>query len=151
LQKHRLYPEEGAAMRLAVATRSMTDFLFQASGELLGLDRLGESCPRYRITGTGNLGYFRELLRLDADWVINLDEDAFVLAPERLAPLVGYMEANGYAACGMPDGGVVPIRRHNPAACNAFFNVFNLRKVRPVWEHWELVLAARHQPEFESG
>ena len=48
------------------------------------------------------------------------------------------------------DGTITPIRRHNPAACNAFFNVFNLRRVRPVWEQWDQVLAARHQPEFES-
>jgi hypothetical protein len=135
-------------MRLAVATRSMNDFLYRASGELLGLD--GLRCERHRLTGTDNFGYFRELLRLDADWVINLDEDAFVLDPYRLLDLVQTMEQGGYAACGMPDGGVVPIRRHNPAACNAFFNVFDLRRVRPVWQDWNRVLAATHRPEYEA-
>jgi tetratricopeptide (TPR) repeat protein len=132
-------------MRLAVATRSMNDFLYEASGALLGL-----GCPRHRLTGTDNFGYFRELLRLDADWVINLDEDAFVLSPDRLLGLVRVMEEGGYAACGMPDGGVVPIRRHNPAACNAFFNVFDLRRVRRDWRDWGRVEAATPRPEYEG-
>jgi GT2 family glycosyltransferase/tetratricopeptide (TPR) repeat protein len=141
-------------MRLAVATRSMSDFLYRASGDLLGLEGVcagnGVRWERHRLTGTDNFGYFRELLRLDADWVINLDEDAFVLDPARLLGLVRALEAGGYAACGMPDGGVVPIRRHNPAACNAYFNVFDLRRVRPVWQDWDRVVAARHRPEYEG-
>jgi hypothetical protein len=139
-------------MRLAIATRSMNDLLYQASGELLGLEDAAtfQSFRRFRIMGTDSLGYFRELLRLDADWVVNLDEDAFVLHPDRLIELIRHMEAGGYAVCGLPDGGVVPIRRHNPAACNAFFNVFDLRRVRRVWERWDRVIAATHKPEYES-
>jgi hypothetical protein len=138
-------------MRLAVATRSMNDFLYRASGELLGLEGSGGlRCSRHRFTGTDNLGYFRELLRLDADWVISLDEDAFVLDPARLLGLVRIMDEGGYAACGMPDGGVVGIRRHNPAACNAYFNIFDLRRVREVWNDWGRVLSATHRPEYEA-
>src|SRR5262245_44329154 len=101
-------------MRVAIATRSMNEFLYEASGHLLGLDGVNAGVRRHRLTGTDSLGYFRELLRLDADWVVNLDEDAFVLDPARLLGLVKAMAEGGYAACGMPDGGVVPIRRHNP-------------------------------------
>jgi hypothetical protein len=141
-------------MRLAIATRSMNDFLYRASGQLLGLPKLmngsGSACKRHRLTDTDSLGYFRELLKLDADWVINLDEDAFVLDPTRLLDLVRALEQCGYAACGMPDGGVVPIRRHNPVACNAYFNVFDLRRVRAVWGDWDRVKAATHKPEYES-
>jgi hypothetical protein len=133
-------------MRIVVAARSMNDVLYQASGEWLGA--LGD---RRRFTGTDNFGYFRELLTLDAAWVINLDEDAFVLDPPRLTDLVRHMEAHGYAACGMPDGGVVPIRRHNPAACNASFNVFDLRRVPPVWQDWQRMQEATHRPAYEQG
>jgi hypothetical protein len=61
------------------------------------------------------------------------------------------MEEAGYAACGMPDGGVVPIRRHNPSACNVFFNVFDLRRVRPAWADWARVLGLRHRPAYERA
>src|SRR5262245_40082902 len=103
-------------MRIAIATRSMSEFLYEASGRLLGLDGPNAGIERFRLLGTDNFGYFRELLHLDADFVVNLDEDAFVLEPGRLLGLVKAMGEGGYAACGMPDGGVVPIRRHNPAA-----------------------------------
>jgi hypothetical protein len=136
-------------MRLAIATRSMNDFLYQASGELLGLDGVNAGVERFRLTGTDNFGYFRELLRLDADWAVSIDEDAFLLDPQRLRHLVQVMDQRGYAACGMPDGGAVRIRHHNPAACNALFNVFDLRRVRRVWQDWQKVAAATHRPEYE--
>jgi hypothetical protein len=141
-------------MRIAIATRSMNDCLYEASCDLLRWSPLGadsrSDVPRHRIQNTDNFGYFRELLSLAADWIISVDEDAFVLEPGRLLDLVQAMEQGGYAACGMPDGGVVPIRRHNPVACNAYFNVLDLRRVRRVWSNWERVVAAKHQPAYES-
>jgi hypothetical protein len=133
----------------------MNAFLYEASGELVRLDRLDRLTPekfeRCRFTDTDALGYFRQLVDLDVDWVVNLDEDAFVLDPRGLVELVQLMDAQGYAACGMPDGGVVRIRRHNPVACNAFFNDFDLRRVRPAWKYWERVVAARHKGAYEAG
>jgi hypothetical protein len=147
--------EPTGGLRVAVATRSMNDHLSRVSGDLVRLDALRERAPekfeRCCLRGTDGLGYFRDLLAIDSDWVVNLDEDAFVLDPQELVRLVGHMDLHGYAACGMPDGGVVRIRRHNPVACNAFFNVFDLRRLRPVWQYWERVVAARHRGEYEAG
>lgn len=132
-------PLASPEFNIAVATRSMNERLFQLSGESLGLDRPGpcRGRARHQFTGIDNFEYFRALSRLDADWVINIDEDAFVLQPSRLVELVRYMDANRLAICGTPDGGVVPIRYHNPVGCNAFFNVIDLRRVRPVWHDWK--------------
>jgi 2-polyprenyl-3-methyl-5-hydroxy-6-metoxy-1,4-benzoquinol methylase len=124
--------------RVTIVTRSMNEKLYELSGSTLA--SLG--CSRQRYTGTDSFGYFRALLGIDVDWAINIDEDAFLLAPDRLTALVRFMESEGYAACGMPDGGVVPIRRHNPLACNAFFNVFDMRRVRPIWQDWDRVRGA---------
>jgi hypothetical protein len=136
-------------MRVVFATRSMNDLLFEASGQLLGQSGATSGWQRFRLQGTDSLGYFRELLRLDADWVVNIDEDAFVLAPGRLTELIRRMEQGGHAACGMPDGGVVRIRRHNPAGCNAFFNIFDMRRVRPIWANWNRVVSAGPRPEHQ--
>src|SRR5205807_10002656 len=70
--------------------------------------------------------------------------------PERLIDLIGHMDEKGFAACGVPDGGVVTIRVHNPVACNAFFNVFDLKRVRGAWKDWDKAVAAKHRPEFEK-
>lgn len=146
---HPAEPPPPAPPRIVFATRSMNDLLYRFSGELLESD--GCRYPRHRFTGVDSLAYFRSLADLEADWVINLDEDAFVLDPARLLELVGYLEAHGYAACGVPDGGVVPIRRHNPAACNAAFTIFDLRRARPVWRDWDKVVTAGPRPEHEDA
>ena len=75
--------------------------------------------------------YFYGLHSFDADWVINIDEDAFCYEPRQLLELLNFMATEGYDYCGMPDGGVVPIRKHNPVVPNAFFNIFNMKKIRP--------------------
>lgn len=148
-----LTPAESPLLRLAVATRSMNDVLYRWSGELLRLDGAGlgpVEWQRHRVMGTDSLNYFRSLLTLDADWVVNLDEDAFLLDPRRLLGLIRHMAEGGYAACGMPDGGVVSMRRHHPAVCNAFFSVFDLRRVRIAWQDWDRVLSAKLRPEHEQ-
>lgn len=134
------------AARTVCATRSMNRQLYELSGKFV----VPTGLSRYRILDTDSLGYFRELLRLDADWVVNIDEDAFLLDPARLVGLIQHMEDHGYAACGMPDGGVVRIRFHNPAVCNAYFNVFDLRRARRVWVDWDRVMSARPRPDHES-
>jgi hypothetical protein len=141
-------------LRIVFATRSMNDSLFSVCHELLALEQLrqryGLNVRHQRITGADSVGYFRDLLNLDADWVVNLDEDVFAVEPEGIIELIPYMQENGFAACGVPDGGVITIRQHNPVACNAFFNVMDVRRVRGAWHHWEQVVASKHRPEFEQ-
>ncbi len=143
-------PAAPRARKIVVATRSMSAELYRLSGEFLTFDGPGPA-HRVRVTDAGSLEYFRHLAGLDADWVVNLDEDAFLLDPAGLLALIDHMEAGGYAACGVPDGGAVSIRVHNPAACNAFFNVFDLRRCRAAWADWDRVAALRHAPEYERA
>lgn len=132
-------------LRIAYATRSMNDFLSRVCGELLGRD-----VKHHRLLGTDSTSYFRELLALDGDWVASVDEDVFVLDPGRLVGLIRHLNEQGYAACGVPDGGVVSIRKHNPLVCNAFFNIFDLRRVRPIWHEWQRALSTRHNSKNEK-
>lgn len=83
------------------------------------------------VAGADALGYLKYILGLDADWVVNVDEDAFVVSQSALLELLGYMQENNYDYCGMPDGGLVSIRRHNPTAMNAYFNIFHAAKIKP--------------------
>lgn len=132
--------------KVVIATRSLHEELYRLSDEFLDFGRSepGRLRPRerHRFVGTDAAGYLRELAQLDAEWVINLDEDAFVADPRGIISLIEHMEREGYAACGMPDGGVVPIRRHHPLACNTFFNIFDLRRVRAAWANWDQALHA---------
>lgn len=72
------------------------------------------------------------------DWVILLDEDFFLTDTDELFSLLSYMKDNEYHVCGMPDGGVVNIRHHNPVAINPFFCIININKVRNIYSAKEV-------------
>jgi hypothetical protein len=74
--------------------------------------------------------YLTTLLGIEADWLVHVDVDAFVFATERITGLIRHMEAGGYVCCGMPDGGVVSVRGHNPVACNPFFMIVHRRALK---------------------
>jgi hypothetical protein len=90
--------------------------------------------PKVRLTGTTADGYFYQLLEdTEADIIINIDEDAFVFDINRLKSLIDYVIQNDYVNCGMPDGGVVHLRRMNPLVTNAYFNILNVREIRKLF------------------
>jgi glycosyltransferase involved in cell wall biosynthesis len=141
--------------RIVVATRSTNEELYRLSGELLRFDEGDPTAlvprERWRFADIDAAAYYRELARIDADWVVNLDEDAFLLDPAALLGLLRRMAAEGFAACGVPDGGVVRTRRHNPVACDVGFTVLDLRRCRPAWRDWDAVRAARHRSAYEAA
>jgi hypothetical protein len=110
---------------VVITTRTQNTHLYDIAMDLITLPYT--KIPLYNQTANG---YFYRLCELDADWVINIDEDAFVWDNEELDGLVHYMQDNEFDFCGMPDGGVVVTRGANPIVMNAFFNVFNLRKIK---------------------
>jgi len=131
--------------KVVFATRSMSLDLFElCSGLLESFDY-----EHHRLVGTEADEYFYNLLSLDADWVINIDEDAFLTNPKRLEDLLDYMEKEDYVCCGMPDGGVFPHRFHNPLVQNAFFNVINISKIRDEFDLLE-AKPLTHRKEYEE-
>ena len=65
------------------------------------------------------------------DWVINVDDDAFLTDFKALYDLMVYMEENAYDICGMPDGlTYTPRDVFNPVSMNPFFNVIQLKTIK---------------------
>lgn len=86
---------------------------------------------KVRLLGTSADGYLYQLIAdTAADWVINIDEDAFVCDFDALKRLIEYCMENGYDNCGMPDGGVVHLRDGNPLVTNPYFNILNTKVLR---------------------
>jgi len=69
--------------------------------------------------------YFIDLVQNNTGWLINLDEDSFVMSLPRLLNLWQHMILNGIDFCGMPDGGVCWHRKRNPHIVNPFFFILN--------------------------
>jgi len=96
--------------RIKIYTRSMNDILYNKSMSFIDL-----YFPKVRLQGTSADGYLLDLIMdEETDIVINIDEDAFVYDTSILMNLVDSVIQNGYANCGMPDGGVVHLRHFNP-------------------------------------
>ena len=82
------------------------------------------------LRDTSQIGYFKELLNTEYDWVVNIDEDAFLINSEIIYYIMDYMSATDTVYCGVLDGGQMDIRPANPVSMNPFFNVFNVRQIK---------------------
>lgn len=111
--------------RVLVTTRSMDDELYALAAALF------PDHPARRLVGRSAEGYLEEVLGIDdADWVVNLDDDAFVTDKAALMSLVSFMQDEGFDYCGVSDGGVIPHRNNSPLVVNPFFNIFHVAKIR---------------------
>lgn len=111
---------------IKIFTRSMNLALYHKAMALCTLPY-----ERVRLVGTSADGYlYRLIADTSADYAVNIDEDAFVTDNGALQRLLDYCMEKGYACCGMPDGGMVEIRRGNPLVTNPFFNVFHTALLR---------------------
>jgi len=70
----------------------------------------------------------------DIDLMIYIDEDCFIVDKTALLNLVNYVVENNVDCVGMPDGGVIEHRTHNPVSINQFFCILNLKKIREKYD-----------------
>lgn len=110
---------------VVVTTRSMDDELYALASALF------PNLPARRLVGRTAEGYLEEVLAIpDAAWVINIDEDAFVVDMTALYDLLDLMDRDGFDYCGVSDGGVIPHRNNSPLVVNPFFNIFRVECIR---------------------
>lgn len=123
--------------RLAIATRSRSELLYErASSFWPPADRV----PRHRITGLHDwrdaVRYLHELLTLDADLVLNIDEDCFVYDWAEVERLVADAWANSWQLVGMPDTLEHCHHRNNCAFVhNPFFNLLRPQQLQALLLH----------------
>lgn len=110
--------------RICICTRSMNISLYKKSMSSISLPY-----KRYRFLFTTADGYLYDLLKLDYDYVVNIDEDAFVIDNDALFDLIIYCITNEIVNCGMSDARI-NIREGNPVVTNPFFNIFDIRKIK---------------------
>ncbi len=112
--------------RIKIYTRSMNDVLYHKSMALCSLPY-----EKVQLKNTSAEGYLYQVIAdTEADWVVNIDEDAFVTNIGALERLIDYCIENSYVNCGMPDGGVVHLRDGNPLVTNPYLNILNTKAIR---------------------
>ncbi|KAA6348890.1 hypothetical protein EZS27_003690 [termite gut metagenome] len=130
---------------IEIVTRSMNRKLYSLSQSTIQLP-----FKHVRLKNTTADGYLYQILKRKVDYVINIDEDAFVLDNNRLLELLKYCIANDMDICGFPDGGVLPIRQRNPLVMNPFFNIIHVKKIQASLSKKEIWKYKEHKAKYEQ-
>jgi hypothetical protein len=113
-------------MNIQICTRSINEHLFNKAMGLITLPY-----QKYRLTGTTNDNYLVRVFLSDCDWLINVDEDCYIIDNMAVQDLLDYMVENDYDYCGMPEAGISACRMaNNPLVMNPFFNIFNIKSIQ---------------------
>jgi hypothetical protein len=70
----------------------------------------------------------------DCDWIIYVDEDCFITNKQALLDLLNHQIENNIHCCGVPDGGVISHRFHNPVSIIAYFMIINVGAMREKYD-----------------
>ena len=119
-------------LKIKIFTRSFDLRLYRLSKGLY--EDLG--WPVVRLTDKSADGYFYSILKdSECDIAVNIDEDAFLTDPQALKELLQRVLEGGYANAGCPDGGSEALPRcGDPHVTNPFFNILDLRQIRPAFD-----------------
>jgi hypothetical protein len=71
--------------------------------------------------------------------MIYIDEDCLIVNNSNLILLINYFIDQKLDCIGVPDGGVINIRSHNPISINQFFCILNLKTIRQKYNENEVL------------
>lgn len=112
-----------------IVTRSANEELYNISKSLWRSDN-----QFHRLTQFGGfqgaLDYLLFILNNFDGWVVNADEDFFLINEDLVDSVISEMKKKGFAYCGVPDGGVIAHRNKSVYNVNPFFNVFNVSAIK---------------------
>lgn len=114
--------------RLVVVTRAMHEPLCDMQMEFLPSET--KTIHLYGFNGReAVIPFLLNAFSIGAefDWLLLLDEDAFLFPGSALYSSIDIMQRDGYACAGMLDGGVFKGRAESPLVLNSFFCLFNMR------------------------
>lgn len=122
---------------IVIITNSLFDDLYRISKSFYD-DMLYEKLV---ISGKNNfygLNFLNDIIinkmYSNIDIMVYIDEDCFITDIKELNNIIEFFIENDLDCIGMPDGGVVSIRSHNPLSINQFFCILNLKKIRKKYD-----------------
>lgn len=85
----------------------------------------------------------------NVDWVIYIDEDCFITNKNAMLELLYFQIENNIHCSGMPDGGVVRHRQHNPISINAFFTILHLSELKKKYNS-DVMLSMKYNTDLNK-
>jgi hypothetical protein len=87
---------------------------------------------------------------LNYEWVILIDEDCFITDFSIVDELLQYQIKNNIYCSGVPDGGVLNTRKHNPISINPFFSILNLKEIKKIYNKNDAELLFKQPDKFKN-
>jgi len=117
-------------MKIAIVTRSNNQVLYERASSFWPTH-----VPRHRLTGYDHwrdaLSYLHDVQNVEADVVVNCDEDCYILHWDAVERLIQRMRDGGHSYAGMPDTQLNhPGRNNGWFVHNPFFSIFFPRAVQ---------------------
>ena len=120
-------------MKIKIVTNYQSDELYSKSLEFykdFGFEFVGINGSN----GFYGFSFFNYMMTdeqfADCDWIIYVDEDCFITNKNAMLDLLNYQIENNIHCSGVPDGGVISHRFHNPISIIAFFMIINVGEMR---------------------
>jgi hypothetical protein len=102
----------------------------------------------------GAAGYLYHILNEAEEWAVNIDIDCFLTHPPSVDRILEEMKKNNFTHCGIPDGGVIPLRSFSWCTTQPFFNIFNAKKIREIKNDlglsWDQIADYRYDASWNS-
>jgi hypothetical protein len=119
-------------MNIKLVTNYQSEELYSKTKEFykdFGFEMIGVDGSNH-FYGFQFFNYMMTDPRFDCDWIIYIDEDCIITDKEALLDLLNYQIENNIHCSGVPDGGVISHRFHNPISIIAFFAIINVGELR---------------------
>ena len=118
-------------MKKTIVTRSANDKLYKIAKSFWSNENTFIQCKQF-AGFSGALEYLLHLFEGNTynGFIVNCDEDFFLTNESLVDAIIEQMKIDGYAYCGVPDGGVISHRNKSVFNVNPFFNVFNVDLIK---------------------
>lgn len=138
--------------KIKIVTNYQSDELYSFSKEFyekLGFEIVGIE-GKNRFYGFKFFDYMiKDDQFKDTDWIIYLDEDCFITDASAMIDLLKYQIDNNIHCSGVPDGGVISHRFHNPVSIIAFFMILNIGEIRDKYNS-DIVNSMRYGKDLDK-
>ena len=119
--------------RICIVSNVMNDDLYEYSKSFYDTIKYSKIVV-FGKNGLHNMAFIDHIiknsLKYNFDWMVYIDEDCFITNLDALNDLIQYQINNNFSCSGVPDGGVISHRFHNPIAINPFFMIMNVADIR---------------------
>jgi hypothetical protein len=127
-------------MKKTIVTRSQNEKLYKIAKALLSDKNEFIQCKQFKGF-EGALNYLKWIFETQSGWVVNIDEDCFIVNESLIDICINQMKRNGWVYCGVPDGGgLIPHRSKSKYTANPFFNIFNVDAIKEKWHTYSDVI-----------